>query len=55
MGWISKRHNDKGAQLVDSLARPLLILLVLGIVEFGWLPARTTTCRMVCEGARAAR
>jgi Flp pilus assembly protein TadG len=38
MGWISKlRNRDQGAQLVEfALLAPLLILLLLGIVEFGW-------------------
>ena len=39
MGWISKlrRDQDCGAQLVEfALLAPLLILLLLGIVEFGW-------------------
>jgi len=39
MGWISKlrRNRDRGAQLVEfALLAPLLILLLLGIVEFGW-------------------
>ena len=38
MGWISKlRNRDQGAQLVEfALLAPLLILLLLGTVEFGW-------------------
>jgi Flp pilus assembly protein TadG len=56
MGWISKRHNDKGAQLVEfALLAPLLILLVLGIVEFGWLFSQNNDVRHGArEGARAA-
>lgn len=38
MGWISRlRKRDRGAQLVEfAILAPLLILLLLGIVEFGW-------------------
>ena len=38
MGWISRlRRNDRGASLVEfAFIAPLLILLLLGIVEFGW-------------------
>ena len=38
MGWISKlRNRDEGAQLIEfAILAPFLILLVLGIVEFGW-------------------
>jgi len=38
MGWISKlRNRDQGAQLVEfAFVMPLLVLLLLGIVEFGW-------------------
>ena len=36
MGWVMNR-KDRGAQLVEfALLAPLLILLLLGIVEFGW-------------------
>jgi len=36
MGWF-KRDGDRGANLVEfALLAPLLILLLLGIMEFGW-------------------
>jgi len=57
MGWISKlRNRDEGAQLVEfALLAPLLILLVLGIVEFGWLFSQNNDVRHGArEGARAA-
>jgi len=57
MGWISKlRNRDEGAQLVEfAILAPLLILLVLGIVEFGWLFSQNNDVRHGArEGARAA-
>lgn len=58
MGWISKlrRNQDRGAQLVEfALLAPLLILLVLGIVELGWLFSQNNDVKHGArEGARAA-
>ena len=58
MGWISKlrSNKDRGAQLVEfALLAPLLILLVLGIVEFGWLFSQNNDVKHGArEGARAA-
>jgi Flp pilus assembly protein TadG len=57
MGWISRfRSRDDGAQLVEfALLAPLLLLLVLGIVEFGWLFSQNNDVRHGArEGARAA-
>jgi Flp pilus assembly protein TadG len=58
MGWISKlrRNQDRGAQLVEfALLAPLLLLLLLGIVEFGWLFSQNNDVRHGArEGARAA-
>ena len=55
MGWF-KRDGDRGANLVEfALLAPLLILLVLGIVEFGWLFSQNNDVRHGArEGARAA-
>lgn len=48
--------RDRGANLVEfALLAPLLILLVLGIVEFGWLFSQNNDVRHGArEGARAA-
>lgn len=56
MGWFIDRKNDRGAQLVEfALLAPLLILLLLGIVEFGWLFSQNNDVRHGArEGARAA-
>jgi Flp pilus assembly protein TadG len=57
MGWMSKlRKRDRGAQLVEfALLAPLLILLVLGIVEFGFKFSQFNELRHgVREGARYA-
>ena len=57
MGWISKlRNGDEGANLVEfALLAPLLILLVLGIVEFGFKFSQYNELRHgVREGARYA-
>ncbi len=53
---LFKRGKDEGAQLVEfALLAPLLILLVLGIVEFGWLFSQNNDVRHGArEGARAA-
>lgn len=57
MGWISKlRNRDEGAQLVEfALLAPLLIILLLGIVEFGWMFGKFNEIRHGAhEGARLA-
>ena len=58
MGWISRIRNkdDRGAQLIEfALLAPLLLLLVLGIIEFGWLFSQNNDVRHGArEGARAA-
>ena len=47
---IRRRFNERGANLVEfALLMPLLLLLVLGIVEFSWLLARNLD---VNQGAR---
>lgn len=48
--------REYGAQLVEfAILAPLLILLVLGIVEFGWLFSQNNDIRHGArEGARAA-
>lgn len=57
MGWTSRlRNRDDGAQLIEfALLAPLLILLVLGIVEFGYLFGQYNDIRHGAhEGARLA-
>lgn len=52
---MGKSHSrEEGASLVEfALLAPLLIILVLGIVEFGWLFAQMNEIRHVAqEGAR---
>lgn len=48
------KDDDRGAQLVEfALVAPLLILLLFGIIEFGWLFAQMNEIRHVAqEGAR---
>lgn len=47
---FTKGRNDRGANLVEfALIMPLLLLLVLGTVEFGWILARNLD---VNQGAR---
>lgn len=55
MGWVTNR-KDRGAQLVEfALLAPLLLLLLLGIIEFGWLFSQNNDVRHGArEGARAA-
>lgn len=55
MGWFMNR-KDRGAQLVEfALLAPLLLLLLLGIIEFGWLFSQNNDVRHGArEGARAA-
>jgi Flp pilus assembly protein TadG len=47
-------EGERGAQLVEfALVAPLLILLLVGIIEFGWLFAQMNEIRHVAqEGAR---
>jgi hypothetical protein len=60
MGWISKlRRNqdrDRGANLVEfALLAPFLLLLLLGIIEFGFLMGLNNDVRHGArEGARFA-
>ncbi|HEX6302513.1 MAG TPA: TadE/TadG family type IV pilus assembly protein [Acidimicrobiia bacterium] len=58
MGWISRlrSNQDRGAQLVEfALLAPLLLLLLLGVIEFGWLFSQNNDVRHGArEGARAA-
>jgi hypothetical protein len=61
MGWEymrtrTIRGREDGASLVEfALLMPLLILLVLGIVEFGWLFSQNNDVKHGArEGARAA-
>lgn len=57
MGWISKlRNRDDGASLVEfAFVLPFLLLLVLGVIEFGWLLGLNNDVRHGArEGARFA-
>lgn len=51
-----KRGRDGGANLVEfALLAPLLILLLFGIIEFGWLFSQNNDVKHGArEGARAA-
>ncbi len=51
-----KREREKGANLVEfALLAPLLIILLLGIIEFGWLFSQNNDVKHGArEGARAA-
>lgn len=51
-----KRKNERGANLVEfAILAPLLILLVFGIIEFGWLFGQYNAVRHGArEGARFA-
>jgi len=53
---IGDSRQDRGASLVEfALVAPLLILLLLGMVEFGWLFAQNLDVRHGArEGARLA-
>lgn len=50
------KKNEKGQSLVEfALVLPILILLILGMVEFGWiLNGQITLTSAAREGARAA-
>lgn len=54
--WGGESRQDRGANLVEfALIAPLLIILVLGIVEFGWKFGQFNDVRHgVREGARFA-
>jgi Flp pilus assembly protein TadG len=54
--WGKRSNNDEGASLVEfALLMPLLILLVLGVVEFGFKFGQFNELRhAVREGARYA-
>jgi len=58
MGWISKlrRNQDHGAQLVEfALLAPFLLLLLLGIIEFGFFLGEWNELKHGAhEGARIA-
>jgi Flp pilus assembly protein TadG len=48
----SRRSSERGASLVEfAIMAPLLILLLLGIIEFGWLFSQNNDVR---HGAREA-
>lgn len=53
-GVIRRASREAGAALVEfAVVAPLLILLIFGIVEFGWLFAQMNEIRHVAqEGAR---
>lgn len=55
MGWFMNR-KDRGAQLVEfALIAPLLIILLLGIIEFGYIFGQYNDIRHGAhEGARLA-
>ncbi len=56
MKSIFRRRDENGAALVEfAIAAPLLILLLLGIVEFGWMFGQFNAVRHgTREGARFA-
>lgn len=57
MTFLGKRGNrDDGASMVEfALLMPFLIILLLGIIEFGWLMAQNNDVRHGArEGARQA-
>lgn len=53
---VNKRKRESGQSLVEfALIVPLLILIVLGIIEFGWIfNGKITTTSAAREGARVA-
>lgn len=55
-GWGTKQAGDKGANLVEfAIVMPLLLILILGIVEFGFVLAQMNEVRHGArEGARYA-
>ncbi|MGH8913392.1 MAG: TadE/TadG family type IV pilus assembly protein [Acidimicrobiia bacterium] len=52
----NRSRSDRGASLVEfALVAPLLLLLLIGVVEFGWLFAQNLDVRHGArEGARLA-
>lgn len=54
--WSTSGRDDQGASLIEfALVTPLLLLLVLGIIEFGWLLGQYNDVRHGArEGARFA-
>ena len=43
---VSRARGERGASLVEfAILAPLLIVLVLGIVEFGWLFSQNNDVR----------
>lgn len=54
--WGNRGNGDDGASLVEfALLMPFLIILLLGIIEFGWLMAQNNDVRHGArEGARLA-
>lgn len=56
IGKIFKRKDDKGAQLIEfALLAPFLLLLLLGIVEFGFFLGQNNELKHGAhEGARLA-
>lgn len=56
MGKHFKRRRDEGASLIEfALLMPLLLLLVLGIIEFGFILGQYNEIRHGAhEGARVA-
>jgi len=56
MHRFSDNRRDSGASLIEfALLAPLLILLLLGIIEFGWVFSQNNDVRHGArEGARAA-
>ncbi len=52
--WIKLRKNEDAQALVEfTLIFPILILLVLGMIEFGWLlNGKITLNSAAREGAR---
>lgn len=56
MHFKNRDLNDQGASLVEfAMLAPLLLLLLIGIVEFGWLFAQNLDVRHGArEGARLA-
>ena len=51
---VSRGKSESGAALIEfALVAPLLVLLILGVIEFGWLFAQMNEIRHVAqEGAR---
>jgi hypothetical protein len=54
--WGKRGNRDDGASLVEfAILLPLLLIMLLGIIEFGWLFSQNNDVRHGArEGARAA-